>query len=241
MRLGQVYTILDRCGGWLLPPRCVLCDGRGQPPLLDLCATCEKSLPPADPLVQPGPAPLHSSCAPFEYGHPLDHLVHALKYRGQLAVGRVLGSLLGRRMAAVGLGRAADVLVPVPLHRSRHLARGFNQSVEIARWVSRQTGSPVDATLAERRRCTLPQVGLHERDRATNVRNAFVAAAGVRGRRVVVIDDVITTGSTLQALATALLAAGAVEVDAWCVARAGGRSIRQRSSGEPSPWAGRMS
>ncbi len=134
----------DLLGSLLLPPRCVLCGSRGQRPLLDLCGACEHSLPPADPLVRPGPAPLRTSFAPFEYGHPLDHLVHALKYRGQLAAGRVLGSLLGNRVAALGLARDADVLVPVPLHRSRHATRGFNQSAEIARWVSRRAGPPVD-------------------------------------------------------------------------------------------------
>ena len=231
---------LDRLGGLLLPPRCMLCGGRGQQRFLDLCGPCEQSLPPADPVIRPGPAPLRRSCAPFEYGHPLDHLVHALKYRGELAAGRVLGSLLGRRVAALGLGRDVDVLVPVPLHRSRHVTRGFNQSAEIARWVSRQAGPPVDLRLAGRRRSTLPQVGLHGPEREANVRGAFVAAAGVGGRRVVVIDDVTTTGSTLQELAAALLAAGAVEVDAWCVARADRRGIRAPATGEPSPWAGRM-
>jgi ComF family protein len=226
---------LDRLGGLLLPPRCILCGGRGQEPLLDLCRPCEQSLPPADPLVRPGPAPLRGSCTPFEYGYPLHHLVHALKYRGELAAGRVLGSLLGRRVADLGLGRDADVLVPVPLHPSRLTTRGFNQSAEIARWVSRQTGSPVDPRLALRRRSTLPQVGLHWPDRAANVRDAFVASAGVSGCRVVVIDDVTTTGSTLQALATALLAAGAAEVDAWCVARADRRGIQAPAAGEPSP------
>jgi ComF family protein len=230
-----VYRSLDRLGGLLLPPRCILCGGSGQQPLLDLCRPCEQSLSPADPLVRPGPAPLRGTCTPFDYGYPLNHLVHALKYRGEFAAGRVLGSLLGGRVAAMGLGRDADVLVPVPLHRTRLATRGFNQSVEIARWVSRQTGSPVDPRLALRRRPTLPQVGLHWPDRAANVRDAFVAHAGVSGRRVVVIDDVTTTGSTLQALATALLAAGAASVDAWCVARADRRGIQAPVAGEPSP------
>jgi ComF family protein len=128
-----------------------------------------------------------------------------------------------------------DVLLPVPLHRSRHATRGFNQSAEIARWVSRQAGPPVDPRLAERRRVTLPQVGLHWPDREANVRGAFVAAAGVSGCRVVLIDDVTTTGSTLRELAAALFAAGAINVDAWCVARADRREIQAPTTGERSP------
>jgi predicted amidophosphoribosyltransferase len=129
---------LDRLGALLLPPRCILCGGRGQTPLLDLCSPCEQSLPPADPPVRPGPAPLHLCCTPFEYGYPLHYLVHALKYRGELAAARVFGSLLGRRAADLGLGRAADVLLPVPLHRSRLAARGFNPSSR----GSRSAGGP---------------------------------------------------------------------------------------------------
>jgi ComF family protein len=230
-----VDSSLDRLGAWLLPPRCILCGGRGQTPLLDLCGPCERSLPPADPPVQPGPAPLHRCCAPFEYGYPLHSLVHALKYRGELAAARVFGSLLGRRAAALGLVPVADVLLPVPLHPSRLATRGFNQSTEIARWVSRETGLPVEPRLAQRRRSTLPQVGLHGPERVANVRDAFVATPGVSGRRVVLVDDVTTTGSTLQALATALLAAGAVEVNAWCVARADRRGIQAHTACEPSP------
>jgi predicted amidophosphoribosyltransferase len=81
----------------------------------------------------------------------------------------------------------------------------------------------------------LPQVGLHGPERVANVRDAFVATPGVSGRRVVLVDDVTTTGSTLQALATALLAAGAVEVNAWCVARADRRGIQAHTACEPSP------
>ena len=226
---------LDRLGGLLLPPRCILCGSRGQAPMLDICAPCEQSLPLADPALRPGPEPLRSSYAPFAYGHPLDHLVHVLKYRGQLAAGRVLGSLLGSRVAALGLGRDADALVPVPLHRTRHATRGFNQSAEIARWVSRQLGPKVDPRLAERRRATLPQVGLTLPEREANLRGAFLGAARVSGRRVVLIDDVTTTGRTLQELAAALIAAGAVTVDAWCVARADRREIQAPATGERSP------
>ena len=215
-----VDSQIDRLGGLLLPPRCVLCGSRGQPPCLDLCRACEQSLPAAEPVSAIGPSPLLGSLAPFAYRHPLDHLVHGLKYRGQLAVGRVLGSLLAHRVAASGRDAAVDVLVPVPLHPSRHAERGYNQSAEIARWAARSLPCRCDPTLASRHRETRPQVGLHGDERRRNVAGAFTAAAAVRGLRVAVLDDVTTTGATLAAVGQALLDAGALTVEAWCVGRA---------------------
>ena len=211
---------LDRLGGLLLPPRCVLCGSRGQPPCLDLCAACERDLPAADPAVGAGPDPLRHSFAPFSYRHPADHLVRSLKYHGHLAVGRVLGSLLARRVDGIGLADGIDVLVPVPLHPARLAGRGFNQSAEIAHWVGRGLRCRVDAALATRRRDTPPQVGLPRTQRRSNLDGAFLAAAAVRGRRVAIVDDVMTTGSTASALGQALLHAGARSVSAWCVCRA---------------------
>jgi ComF family protein len=215
-----VDSQIDRLGGLLLPPRCVLCGSKGQLPCLDLCAACEGSLPAAEPVSAASPSPLLRSFAPFAYRPPLDYLVHALKYRGQLAVARVLGSLLGQRVAASGRGAAVDVLVPVPLHPSRHAERGYNQSVEIARWTARSLQCRCDPALASRRRETRPQVGLHGDERRRNVAGAFGAAAAVRGRRVAILDDVMTTGATLAAVGQALLDAGALTVEAWCVGRA---------------------
>jgi len=211
---------LERLGGLLLPPRCVLCGDRGQPPCLDLCRTCEAGLPCALAPLGNGPMPLRRCLAPFDYGHPLDHLVHALKYRGQLAVGRVLGTLLGERAAALGLQADVDVVLPVPLHPARHGSRGFNQSAEIGHWVARRLGRPLDPRLALRSRDTRPQVGLAVGDRRTNLAGAFAASPAVRGLRIALVDDVTTTGRTLQALGEALLEAGAGSVDGWCVARA---------------------
>jgi ComF family protein len=211
---------LDRLGGLLLPPRCVLCGDCGQPPCLDLCRACEAGLPGAQPPLGDGPTPLRRCLAPFAYGHPLDHLVHALKYRGQLAVGRVLGTLLGERAAALGLQADVDVVLAVPLHPARHGRRGFNQSAEIGHWVARRLGRPLDPRLALRRRDTRPQVGLAVGDRRSNLLGAFAASPAVRGLRVALVDDVTTTGRTLQALAEALREAGAESVDGWCVARA---------------------
>lgn len=230
---------LERLGGLLLPPRCLLCGTRGQPPCLDLCVGCEASLAAAVEPVLPGCGPLRRCCAPFDHAAPLDHLVHALKYRGHLATGRVLGELLARRIVDLGLQHDVDVIVPVPLHPDRHAERGFNQSAEIARHLGRRLGLRVDESLATRRRPTPPQVGLHLEDRRRNLADAFRAGA-VAGHRVVIVDDVTTTGTTLQELAGVLSGAGAAVVDAWCVARADRRGIQSSTWVEASRSAGAM-
>jgi ComF family protein len=215
-----VDSSLERIGALLLPPRCVLCGGRGQPPCLDLCRDCEADLPPAQPALLVDHGPLRLGFAPYRYEPPLDHLVHALKYRGQLAVARVLGDLLAARVEALGLQHDVDALLPVPLHAARHAERGFNQSHEIAHWAGRRLRRRIDARLVQRRRDTRPQVGLGSAERRTNLAGAFVAVAPVRGLRVALVDDVTTTGTTLQELGAVLLDAGASSVVAWCLGRA---------------------
>jgi ComF family protein len=113
-----------------------------------------------------------------------------------------------------------DCVVPVPLHPGRHADRGFNQSAEIARRVARVLGRETCEGAVGRLRDTRPQVGLRPEERRLNIAGAFVASARVRGRRVAVVDDVLTTGATVGAVAAALRQAGAISVDAWCVARA---------------------
>jgi ComF family protein len=220
MTRSQVDRGLDTICGWLLPPRCVLCGGPGQRPCLDLCAPCEAALP-ADPQVLlDGPHPSERCLAAFAYAFPVDHLVHMLKYRRQLAVGRVLGTLLARSVRKFGLHRDVDCVVPVPLHPVRHADRGFNQSAEIARRTARVLGLDTCEGAAGRVRDTRPQVGLRPDERRGNIAGAFVASEYFRGRRVAVVDDVLTTGATVGAVAAALRQAGAISVDVWCVARA---------------------
>lgn len=230
---------LDRLGGVLLPPRCVLCGSRGQAPCLDLCSGCAASFEAADEPVSAGPEPLRRTCAPFAYAWPLDHLVHALKYRGQLATARVLGTLLADWLAKSGLQHGIHLIVPVPLHPERHAERGFNQSAELARQLGRSLCLPVAGALAERRRATPAQVGLHLAERRRNLAGAF-SAGPVAGLRLAIVDDVTTTGTTVQELARTLLQSGALAVDAWCVARTDHRRIRSSAQHEPSPSAGRM-
>jgi ComF family protein len=162
--------------------------------------------------------------APWAYEFPVTQLVQALKYQGALANARVFGT----RMAAQALREQADdpwrdaaLVVPMPLHPSRLVERGFNQSHEIARVVSRALDLRLAGPGLRRIRGTAPQVGLSRQQRAGNLSGAFVADSTlVAGRHVVLIDDVVTTGSTAIEAASTLRAAGAASIAVWAVARA---------------------
>lgn len=172
--------------------------------------------------------PYERCFAPCGYEFPLARLIQELKYEGALANARVLGTLLARasqrgRGPCAGERRRCDAVVPMPLHVERLVERGYNQSWEIARFTAAQLGLPCLPHALRRVRGTRPQVGLPRGQRLANVRGAFRAApADVAGRRVVLLDDVVTTGSTVAAAAQSLLDAGARSVDVWCVARAAG-------------------
>jgi len=161
--------------------------------------------------------------APCLYEFPLSQMILDLKYEAALANARVLGTLLGDALARLQLQQAVDVIVPMPLHVDRLVERGFNQSHEIARFAARALGLACEPRLLRRSRPTRPQVGLARGERIANVRGAFCAGpAGIAGRRVALVDDVVTTGSTVAEAAQVLRAAGAAAVDVWAVARAPG-------------------
>ncbi len=142
-------------------------------------------------------------------------LVHGLKYRDRADLALPMARWMVR--AGAGLLERADAVVPVPLHRWRLVARRYNQSAELARAVARLSGRPFLAGALVRRKRTRQQVGLGERARQENVRGAFVvpslAKADILGKRLVLVDDVYTTGATVNAAAKALLRAGAGEVN----------------------------
>ena len=204
---------VDDLLAWLLPQCCVLCAGPGGRRLI--CAPCAADLPRI-----PVSAGADTVFAPLAYEYPVDRLVQGAKFHQRLPYARALGELLAEALAArpAGPGTWPDVLVPVPLHERRLAARGYNQALEIARPVAGRLGVRLAPRLARRIVATAEQSGLSRAARRRNLRGAFTAR-DCRGLHVAVVDDVITTGSTVAALARALRQAGAASVEAWAVAR----------------------
>ena len=188
---------------------CVRCARPVASPEIAVCATCMRQPPPFDAAV-----------TAFVYAAPVDRAVQNLKYGADFLAARWLGEALAGTLRT----RAPllpELLIPVPLHVGRLRWRGYNQAQEIARTIARRTGLAPGPHLARRVRATEDQIGKTAAERRRNVRGAFAVEAGVKGRRVALLDDVMTTGSTLAELARACRRAGAVSVEAWAVARAG--------------------
>ncbi len=211
MAIGWLVGLADL----LFPRACALCgEGLEGPPHDDaLCPRCTAALGPPGPIL-PAPLPLAAAGAAGTFEGPMRAAIHLLKYAGR---GELAGSL-GRRLAAAlpaalpALASAPPTLVvPVPLHPARHAARGFNQAARIARPVARALGVPLDAAGLVRLRDTPPQTARDAAARRANVRGAFAVRrpAEVRGRVVLLLDDVVTTGATAAGCAAALLDAGA--------------------------------
>jgi len=146
-------------------------------------------------------------------------MIHQLKYNGRFALAEPLGDLMAT--AWPQWEAHTDLVIGIPLHPDRKRKRGYNQSDLLASHFGRRVGLPEDHLALQRVRNTPPQVGLNAADRQTNMTNAFYAERDkVAGKDILLVDDVCTTGSTLQAAAQALLDAGAKRVSGYCLARA---------------------
>jgi ComF family protein len=227
--------------GLVYPPTCIACQGATGDPH-GLCAACWSGIrfierpfcerlgtpfqvdlgqPFLSPAAIADPPVFGRARAVAEYDGTASLLVHRLKYNDRLELARALGAMMARAGAEVL--QDADVIVPVPLHRWRLWRRRFNQAMALARVVSAESGVPCDHSLLARIKRTRRQVGLTKAQRQENLQGAFrvppEAKARLKGKRVLLIDDVLTTGSTANAAARALLRGGAASVDILAFAR----------------------
>jgi len=224
----------------LLPGACLLC-GLGAAHEIDLCAACEQSLPRLGPHCDICAQPLTRSAtcgrclskrpsfnsvkAPLLYQYPVDLLLQRFKFKGQLAAGKVLSQLLARHLKAqIGNGHCTqpDLLIPVPLHWKKRFARGFNQSEEIARELSQQLNIKYCRHAIKRILNTPAQHQLSRHERLDIPPHTFAPGPArklLAGARIALVDDVLTTGSTAQALSQRLLKEGAISVEIWLLAR----------------------
>jgi ComF family protein len=164
------------------------------------------------------PPAFSAAVVPFRYAYPLDHLVRGLKFRGELACGRALGHSFAHCMLARG-EPLPETLVPVPLAPRRYRQRGYNQATELALAIRSVTGMIVTTDVVMRQRETSEQAGLDRGARRRNVTGAFAVIRPLRARRVAILDDVVTTGSTVRELARILRQAGAEQIVVWAIAR----------------------
>jgi ComF family protein len=223
--------------GALLPRQCLLCalpsgktalcaGCRSELPALAgaLCAICAHPLPPgvsetthcASCLSHP-PA-FDATLACYRYADPVDQLIHSIKYQRRLTA----TEFFGRELVSLAIERALprpDRLIPLPLSRQRLAERGFNQALELARPLARHFHQALDLYSLQRTRDTSPQVSLPWKARAQNIHQAFAAARRFDGEHVLVIDDVMTTGATLNEVARLLKTQGAAQVTTIVVAR----------------------
>lgn len=244
-RLLRLLAMLLRGTGRMVlsaacPPRCSACDQPLRRTAV-FCSPCSATLCSVEGVrTLPAPCPVRI-IAVGGYGGALAEALRRLKYQDRPDLARPLGALAAR--AVRRHQRRPQLVIPVPLHPSRLAHRGYNQSALLGAVVASQLRVPLLARALRRCRATKPQQGLDRSRRAANVEAAFAARAPdvVRGRRVLLIDDVVTTGATLAACARALYAAGARQVDALVVASAqleAGAGSRTPTAARPWPRSG---
>lgn len=225
---------------WLLPYTCCFC-GLVSDQSKDLCNTCSTTLPWAEDrcyrcgrtlegreeaiycqACMENPPAFDRLCALFSYDLPVSHLITGLKFGRKLSFGRLLGELLAEKVVhewylKTGLPEA---FLPVPLHISRLRKRGYNQALELSWPLKKKTKLPLLLNYCIRKRNTKPQSGISLDLRKMNLNNAFCIRKPMPFKHIAIIDDVVTSGSTVNALAKTVKKAGVEQVDVICICRA---------------------
>lgn len=174
----------------------------------EICGACITSPPPSGHCI----SVLH-------YDSPVDYLIKHMKYHNQLSIADLMGKLIANKVKQQGKS-LPEQIIPIPLHIDRLLQRGYNQAIEIGKTASRELNIPLNLTDCARVRSTTPQFDLPASERGSNIKGAFEISSQMKSKHVALIDDVMTTGSTVREVAHVLLKSGVTQVDIWVCARA---------------------
>ncbi len=229
---------IDRCVkialDALFPMRCIVCNSMDE---TGLCPSCSAAAPRIDNpcrqcgaavAVHPGdircgrcqarPPAFDSTIAPFSYAPPLSEIVHRFKYRRRIALARPLAKILAREIKTRGV-LMPELMAPVPLHWTRLVRRGFNQSLELCRHLSCELGVPYTRHGVRRIQRTTAQTGLPLRQRRRNVQACFDIRRPLSVKSIAIVDDVMTSGETAQHIASHLVKHGLIHVQCWVLLR----------------------
>ena len=242
-----MQAIMKKLGVWIssgFPSQCLLCSCTLQSSML--CNSCQYDLPHvygqnicqqcglrSDSLSSfcghclSHPPAFSRSFIPFAYAYPLDNLIHKFKYRRHLTSGKLLSQLLADYLKHYAQEHddwvAPDVIIPAPMHWLRRWQRGFNQAEVVGQHIARELEVPLETNIVERIHKTPAQKELTRSERQRNLRRAFKIADKYRekivGKRIAIIDDVVTTTATVRELSKLLMTAGAADVQVWALAR----------------------
>ena len=225
-RCMKKISIWQRLLDLIAPRLCVVCGRRLSPAERVLCAVCNLHLPrtgfqqsPADNRMARlfwGVIPVEHAAALFYYeaSSPTSNILYDLKYHDHPEIGREMGRLMARELTASDFFEGIDAIVPLPLAKKRRRQRGYNQSMELARGISEVTGLPVWNQIVRRTRFVKSQTQMGRQERMENVADVFEAKdlSAIRGRHVLLVDDVVTTGATMMACAREILKTEGVRV-----------------------------
>ena len=235
-RFFQHLTL--KLGSELTLSQCILCGAKGQQQL-DLCSPCSNDLPwlthhcPRCALPLSESAASGSECgqcqqtppsyfqvvAPWQYQPPIAQLISGFKHDRRFSYGSTLGKSFTKRIASAYKQKdLPDIILPTPLHWRRRIQRGFNQSEHLARQLNRELGIPIKHFLS-RPKYTTAQQSLNAQQRQRNLRGAFKVNGNINGQRIALVDDVMTTGATVNEISRLLIKEGAAEVHVWVLAR----------------------
>lgn len=232
--MATLYRWLDSLMQLLFPQRCVVCNSLLTDNEKILCLSCNLNLPRTDLHLEKdnevekllwGKMNIERATSYFYYtkGSGYRQLLHRLKYEGRKDIAQSMGFMMGEELANDGFFDNIDLIIPIPLHRRKKRSRGYNQSEEIGKGISRATGIPMKTSCIERQRNSTSQTSKSAYERWENVSGIFAAhhTEQLENRHILLLDDVMTTGATITACADALKSVPGIRISVLTLALAG--------------------